>query len=746
MKLENKNWVGAQKDCEAPYFRKTFTLKAWRSAKIAICGLGFYQLYVNGYRVGKNEFVPVTSDYRKRDTSKFLYPVLGEFTYRTYYDVYDIGEYLRAGKNVIAVALGNGWYNQHQRQIEAYAPFGTPRLTFRLDIAGEESLSVVSDANMCWHSSEVLFNNLFYGEKHDMRLCLSGWTQPDYEDTGWKSVCTVAPFETVLTMSPCPGDRAVRTLIPKKIKDTGTYAIYDAGENISGWVKVQGVIQEGASLQIRHAETLSPDFTLDFTSCGGTAQIQETEYIGNGNAVSVHPKFSWQAFRYFEVTGAVENGDEMPFACVVVHGDIAPTSEFTCSNETLNWLYQAYINTQLANIHAGVPLDCPSRERLGYTGDGQLCCGAAMLLLDAQRLYQKWIQDVLDCQDKEGGRVQHTAPFQGGGGGPAGWGAAIVETPYQYHLHYQDEEMLRLCYEPMCKWFSYLDSRSEDDLVVAGEPGGWCLGEWNTPGEVKIPAPFVNTYFFVKSLRTAAEIAKILGKPEEGEVLLKRARQKAVAIKRHFFSEEENTYCGGVQGADAFAADIGLANEEMLQALNRKYQSMDAFDTGIFGTDVVIRVLFENGFAQTAFNLLTATGPATYETMRREGATTIYEAWLDRRESKNHPMFGAVVKYLFIHLLGIKQSGAGRLTIAPQLVEGLDFARGKVTLSCGVIEVGYQKTGREIAVSIVCPENADIRFCLHGREMVLQAGINAFTVPQHAKLHPHMPPQGGAWG
>ena len=126
-------------------------------------------------------------------------------------------------------------------------------------------------------------------------------------------------------------------------------------------------------------------------------------------------------------------------------------------------------------------------------------------------------------------------------------------------------------YKRQLHWFEYLESRSEDGLVSYGEPGGWCLGDWNTTQEILLPIPFVNTYFYIKALRTAAEIAEILGLPEEKKRLEETAEQKKEILVRHYYSEEENTFCGGVQAADAYAADLGLANAGMLDALNEKY-------------------------------------------------------------------------------------------------------------------------------------------------------------------------------
>lgn len=173
----------------------------------------------------------------------------------------------------------------------------------------------------------------------------------------------------------------------------------DVGENISGYVRFLQKGEAGSRTVVRFSENLKDNGELDFGSCGGEEQIQSCECISNGEENLFEPKFTWFGFRYFEVTG---NAEEIE--AVVVHSKIAVTSSFRSDSENLNWLYDSYIRTELDNMHCGVVSDCPHRERLGYTGDGQLTCDTAMLLLDSRMLFRKWIQDIADCQDKTTGQ------------------------------------------------------------------------------------------------------------------------------------------------------------------------------------------------------------------------------------------------------------------------------------------------------------------------------------------------------
>ena len=151
----------------------------------------------------------------------------------------------------------------------------------------------------------------------------------------------------------------------------------------------------------------------------------------------------------------------------VVHSRVNVGSEFETDNEVLNWIYKTFIDTQLANMHRGIPSDCPHIGRLGYTGDGQLVCRAALHALDAEDFYRKWIGDIEDCQDSRTGHVQYTAPYVNAGGGPAGWGSAIINVPYEFWKYYGDESVIERVYPRMLKYLDFMHAHCESGLVIS---------------------------------------------------------------------------------------------------------------------------------------------------------------------------------------------------------------------------------------------------------------------------------------
>ena len=279
--------------------------------------------------------------------------------------------------------------------------------------------------------------------------------------------------------------------------------------------------------------------------------------------------------------------------------------------------------------------------------------------------------------------------------------------------HYGDDSSLERFYPQMLHYFEYLESHSENMLVNSDTPGEWCLGEWCTPGPVELPAPFVNNYFYVKALEKTIEIARHIGKDEDIPLLEKRMAERKNAIMVAYYNPWDSNFIGMRQGSNAFALDIGLGNEKTVKNFIEYYDKLGYYDTGIFGTDIVTRKLFEYGRADIAFKLLTASEPHGFGKWQKDGATTLWEYWFDSR-SHDHPMFGAVTTYLFEYILGIKQCkdscGFDRITISPAYVDGLDFVKGHITTVKGIISVSYKKTNGKVTIYLDIPDgvHADV--------------------------------------
>ncbi len=631
-------WLTFKNETEAVIARKDFDVSEIKNTKLTVTGLGFCEIYLNGKNLSERLFAPAWTNYLPLDTAHMNYPIYDTMTYRIMYEEMDVTSFLQKGKNTLVFHIGGGWFCQHESRNEGVKPYGKLMLCFNV-MQNDKCISK-SDKDVVWKQSFITRQSIYFGEKQDLRI--GGY---DFTDVAWRSDqlqnadIAEAPA-AILCKQECPSDKVIRTIKPTVLFRKGDYAIYDLGENVSGYPLVEfNGTQRDEVVSLRFAEVLDEDGALDFCSTGGNDRIQREAYIYDGEAKSAHQHFTWHACRYFDVLGTAQIREFM-----VVHTDLKQKAFFKSSEPVLQWIFDSFIRTQLNNSHCCIPSDCPHRERLGYTGDGQLASNAVMDCFEAEGFYRKWMQDIADSQDIYNGHVQHTAPFYGGGGGPGGWGGAIVFVPYNFYKHYEDKAVIKKYYPNMLAYLDYMDKHSENGLVVREEKDGWCLGDWCSPKNRNlIPPEFVNTYFYIKAINCVIEIGQILNQ-DISELFAKKENVTA-AFLNAYFDENTGTFCHSLEAADAYAYDLELGDERTLNAVVTKYTALGEFDSGIFGTNLIVSVLCNNGYKNIAKMLLTSKKENTFYNMMVHGATTLWENW-EGSESHNHPMFGAVVEHL----------------------------------------------------------------------------------------------------
>jgi len=709
-------WLTPDEECDGALFRSVFNAKKDSRAVITICGLGYFKLYINGIRVSDDEFVPAYTDYHDRPDMVLSYPLNDEWTYRIYCLKYDITKYIRDGGNIIGIKVGSGMYHQTMRLAEGNMSYGNIKTCYVIDIDGEK---IESDCKKTLYSKAYFVqSNLYYGEFLDYTNFDRKWNTDEAKLDGWKAPKPCAAPKSNYLIQECPADRVCEILKPELVKNFGDYSVYKIPKNITGYPVIR-CTKQGEKVILECAEELSDDNNIDNISVGYNIQREIEIFITDEEEV-YEPEFCWFGFQYFTLSNNAE-----PVEVKVIHSDCKVTSDFECSDETLNWYYKAFINTQLSNMHGSVPSDCPHRERLGYTGDGQLTCDAVMTEIDSKTFYKKWIMDIRDCQDKNTGHVQHTAPFCGGGGGPSGWGGAIIKVPYIYYRHYGDIDLLKTMYPCMLKYIEYMENHFENGIVVREEKQGWCLGDWCTPTQIKLPEAYVNTTYFIYLLKIAKKCAIALDEDYSRIDTLILSHMKAVIL--NYYDEETNSFLGDLQGANEFAYSSGLGNDEMRENTVKKYTYNTQFDTGIMGTDLLIGNLFERDCGDLAAELLANKNEFSFETMRKWGATTLWENW-NGESSHSHPMFGSCTAYLFSYILGIRQKEFSvcynKIVIAPVFAKCLDYAKGYITTEHGKISVSWKRDGSKIFVDIDLCEGVKAEFVYKEKTIPLKAGLN----------------------
>ena len=730
----NAKWVGAADRSRGTFsvLRGRFYADAPKRVMLNAIGLGFFKCYINGVCINPDTFLPLSSDFEVGDEGVATNAPAGQVLsgHRIYVPEFDITPFVTDGENVIAIQYGGGWYTFRDRV------YGLPKAIYRIAVEGDTTQYYISDEACKIGQSFVEEYDFTSFERHNY----TAWqehTGKNFDDSQWENAVIVESVDTEYCTTDCPKDALIEELDVTRVGKGECGVVYDCGQNTVGCSVLKICAKQGELVQVLFSEELTPDGQIDKSHAHG----QKFSVVSDGKDRVVQPEFTWFGFRCMEVIGDAE------VVCVkVIHAEVGVSSTFECDNETLNWTYKTFLHTMLCNMHTGHPSDCPHLERRGYTGDGQLTCHAALSALDAKAFYEKWMQDIADGQDTISGHVQYTAPFIRSGGGPGGWGCAIVEVPYQLYKHYGDKAVLEKYYGNMLKYIDYMEAHSEFGLVTSDEKGYWCLGDWCGPivlypdkgiyshrQQILIPAPMVNTYFMVKSLRTVSRIASIIGRDDDIDALEQKAEHHFKAMQAAYFNTFDGNFVMNAQGANAYAVDLGLGDGRTYNNLKKYYQCLGCYDTGIFATDILTRVLFERGDADLAVDLLTNDGDQGYEHWRKNGATTLHEYWdSNQSRSHSHPMFGAPVAYFFEYLLGIRQeqesAGYRSVVIEPMATERFGYMKGSINVPCGDICVNYRKQGEVIRFEINIPHGVEARFVYNGEEYSLTEGVNTFEL------------------
>lgn len=728
--FKNAVWVGKKARDEKTFtvIRGRFTISEIKKVTINVLGLGFFKCYINGICINPDTFLPLSSDYEP--SCDPCDEVLSG--HRIYVPSFDITQYVTQGENVIAIHFGGGWYTHRERV------FGLPKAIYCIaeQLDNGQTLHHVSDKSCKAGEGFVYGYDFVKYENHDYSIyadCLS----KDFDDSCWENALTTEEPDTEYCVTDCPTDKLIGKLPLTVVKKTENGIVYDCGQNTTGYPVLEIEADAGETVSVYFSEELLSDGTIDRQHAHG----QVFTVVSDGNKRLVQPEFTWYGFRCFEVVG-----NAVPTCVKVVHANIPVTSTFECDNETLNWIFKTFTHTMLCNMHTGHPSDCPHLERRGYTGDGQLTCHAVLSTLDAKPFYEKWLQDIADSQDVLSGHIQYTAPYIRSGGGPGGWGCAIVEVPYQLYKHYGDPQILTKYYGNMRRYIDYLEAHSEFGLVTSDKAGEWCLGDWCGPiilypdknisnhnQQILLPAPMVNTYFMVKALNQMCEIAAIIGKTGDILEYKEKAEQRKRAIQAAYFNTFDGNFIMNAQGANAFAVDIGLGDEKTYPKMVKYYKMLGHYDTGIFATDVLTRILFEHGDDDLAIDLLTNNGEQGFAHWKQNEATTLHEYWdSNRSRSHSHPMFGAPVAYLFEYILGIRQqpqsAGYRSIQIEPRSLHRFNRLSGSMHTPNGTVAVSYIRKSNGIQCKIVIPKNTEAIFRYSDQEFKLTDGENVFIL------------------
>jgi alpha-L-rhamnosidase len=688
----------------APFLRKSFKIsKEILSAKAFVTGLGYFELYLNGEKVGDDVLVPNLTAYGKRPGLENNYiSVPDNFReYRVMYLSYDIKDLLIDGDNAIGAILGNGFYNAPINWTQSW---GSPRFLGQIYITYTDGTEEIIVSDQSWKASKgpIIMDLVYGGEHYDARLEQPGWCNPGFDDSKWEQVAIRKTPEGKMKAHMSPTDKVMEKLSPVKIEslENGKFRV-DFGQEISGWLHLINVTGEaGRKIDIKYI-CESPVGANSYTLKGSGEEFYAA-------------RFTWFVFREVEISNWPGELKPENLIAEAVYSDVKTSGKFKSSNELFNKINQIWWRSQTDNMHGGIASDCPHRERSPYTGDGQVACVTVMHNFDARAFYTKWIQDILGAQNPETGYVPNGAPWQPGCGGGVAWGAAMIIMPWEFYLHYGDKEMLSNNYEGMKGYIKYMLTWTNKDGIMFSQapdtvkPNMWLnLGDWCAPGKLP-PDDMVHTFYLWRCADLAAQTAIVLGHNDDASELKKLAERTRTAFRNKYYDKEKGSY--GPAGCNIFALKMGVPADQypgVIAALKSDIVANGGnLDTGIFGTQFFFEVLSENGLHEMAFNAMNKKTQPGYGWWIDQGATTTWEQW-DGGGSRNHPMFGGGLVWFYRVLAGMNadplKPGYQNIIFRPQPAGDVTSASYSNETPYGIAAVDWEKKSNTFRLNINVP-------------------------------------------
>ncbi len=705
----------------ASLFRKDFQLtRSISSARVYVTSHGFYELEINGKKVGDQVLTPGWTSYSKR----------------LQYQVYDVTKMLQKGNNAIGAMLGDGWYRGTLAWGNNWAVYGKRLgvlLQLKITYNDGSVTTIVSDET--WKASKdgpIRMDDIYNGETYDATISIAGWSSPGFNDTKWQNVSIGNYNLNNLIASEGSPVRKIQEIKPVKIfRSPKGQLIVDMGQNMVGWLRLKVTGKKGTVVTLRHAEVLDKKGEF-YTENLRAAKCQLTYTLSGEGQETYEPRFTFMGFRFVEVEGfpgdlAIDN-----LTGVVVHSDMAVTGMYECSNPLVNQLQHNIQWGQYGNF-VDVPTDCPQRdERLGWTGDAQAFCRTAAFNMDVSSFFTKWLKD-LAADQKPGGEVPDVIPDilnkQGAltAQPSAGWGDVSVIAPWTMYIVYGDKNFLENQYQSMKAWVEYIRKKAGDSYIWKG---GSKYGDWlfyhppvnnHTEADGYTEHDFIATAFFAYSTSLLADAAKAMGKTDDEKIYSDLFNK----IKNVFINEYV-TNAGRVgtnsQTSYVLALKFNLLPDNLrskaAEFLNNDIKSRDNhLSTGFLGTPYLCHVLSSNGYTEIAYDLLLQESYPSWLYPVKMGATTIWERWDGEKtdstfedagmNSFNHYAYGAIGDWMYRVSAGIETNGAGykHIIIQPHPTSKLTYSKASFESSYGTIASGWERKDGKVIVKVKIPAN-----------------------------------------
>nr|WP_121271898.1 alpha-L-rhamnosidase [Pedobacter schmidteae] len=724
----------------ARYFRKEFTTtKTVASATAFIMGMGLYELYIDGKKIGDQVLAPAPTDY----------------TQNIKYNTLDITAQLKQGKHAIGVVLGNGrFFAMRQAKPYKVKTFGFPKLLVQLVIKYTDGTAASLKTDHTWKGSAdgpILANNEYDGEMYDARKEFKGWAEPGFNEGKWLNAEYVQePGGTYQAQMNEPM-RVMKTIAPIAItkRPNGKY-ILDFGQNFAGWVKfkVKGV--SGTVVSLRFAESLEPDGELFRTNLRD-AKATDTYILKGEGTESWAPRFTYQGFRYAELSGYPGVPQKADFTGCLVYDDMKTVGTFESSNSLLNQIFK---NSWwgIASNYKGMPIDCPQRnERQPWLGDRTVGAYGESFLFDNTALYKKWLDDIRYAQ-KEDGAIPDVAPaFWRYYSDNVTWPATLLMVADMLYQQTGDKAVLDKNYPAIKKWMAYMKDRyrNTEGIMTKDSYGDWCAPPATAAdgkgvnADQKHPSALIATAYFYHLATLMIKYSKVTGNDGDYEGYLALASELNQSFNKKYYNEQ------GYYGANTLTDNLlpiyfGMVEESNKAKVTKQIctiieeKNNGHLSTGLIGTQFLMRTLTMIGRSDLAYRIASQKTYPSWGYMIENGATAIWELWngntaAPKMNSQNHVMMlGDLMIWYYENLAGIKAATPGfkQITMQPDMIDGLNEVNATYQSVMGPIKSHWIKSAITFNWEISIPANTIARISIPAKSVgqVREGGQKAADV------------------
>jgi len=718
-KLSKDDSVSQYSRLSARYLRKEITLKRQvKSAKVYIIGMGLYELYINGVKIGNQVLAPVPTDYTKN----------------VKYNVFDVTSQLKEGKNMLGTILGNGRFFAMRQDYKPYKikSFGFPKMALQLFVEYTDGSNEVIRTDDSWKlttDGPILSNNEYDGEEYDARKEMKGWNTTNFNDKSWVNARYVQEPGGFFEAQMSPNMKIMGEVKPISIKATakGTY-ILDMGQNMVGWLQLKVKGKSGDQITMKFAESLQKDGSLYIANLRDAKTTDVYTLKGEGEEIW-EPRFIFHGFRFVEISGFPTKPTLDNFVGKVVYDDIKTTGTFESSDATMNQIFKnAWWG--ISGNYKGMPIDCPQRnERQPWLGDRTTGAYGESFLFDNQTLYAKWLDDIKYSQTQDGGLPDVAPAFWRYYGDNVTWPGTYITVADMLYTQFADKEVIKKQYPYMKKWMVYMEENYlKNDLMDKDKYGDWCVPPESlelirskdparmTDGEVLSSAFYYQLLGIMKKFATIANEENDIAHYDDLAVRIKNA------FNAKYLNTTTNSYANNTVTANVLPLAFGMVPENVKEKV---FQNMvheievtkqGHISTGVIGTQFLMRTLTNFGRGDLAFKLASNKTYPSWGYMVENGATTIWELWNGNTadptmNSQNHVMLlGDLMIWYYENMAGIKSNpekpGFEQIIMKPDFNAGLTFVNASYESIHGLIKSDWKKGKTNLVWKITIPANS----------------------------------------